>query len=61
MQYLEGLHRLKAEERRPPVSRDTMLLVAGNLLGILVIVAYEQRHVMTSKGFTQIIRPKIDN
>jgi hypothetical protein len=33
-------------------------MILGNLMGILVIVAYEQKHVMTSKGFSQLIRPK---
>lgn len=58
MAYLERLHELKAKSRRDPVSSDTLALIAGNLMGILLIVAYEQKHVMTSKGFTQIIRPK---
>ena len=30
------------------VSPDTMALVAGNLIGILIIVGYEQKHVMVS-------------
>lgn len=60
MAHLERLYKLKAEQRRKPVSRDTIAIVAGNLLGILLIVAYEQKHVMSSKGFTQIIRPKSD-
>ena len=58
MTYLERLYEIKAKDRQPPVSRDTIAIVAGNLLGILVIVAYEQKHVMTSKGFSQIIRPR---
>lgn len=58
MAYLERLHEIKAKNRRDPVSRDTMAIAAANLLGILVIVAYEQKHVFTSKGFTQILRPK---
>lgn len=57
MAYLERLEKVKAHERKPRISRDTMLLVAGNLLGIIVIVAYEQKHVITSKGFPQIIKP----
>ena len=56
--YLERLHELKAEERRPPVSRDTIALIAGNLAGILLIVAYEQKHVMNSKALPQILRPR---
>ncbi len=55
---LERLYTLKAKERRQPVSSDTIALVAGNLMGILLIVAYEQKHVMTSKGFGHIIKPK---
>ncbi len=57
MTYLERLHAIKAKESQAPVSRDTVALIVGNLMGILLIVAYEQKHVMTSKGFTQIIRP----
>jgi len=57
MAYLERLHTIKTQERPNPVSRDSLALIVGNLLGILVIVAYEQKHVMTSKGFTQILRP----
>lgn len=56
--HLERLNELKAKERRIRVSPDTWALVAGNLLGILLIVAYEQKHVMTSRGFTQLIQPK---
>lgn len=56
--YLERLTEVKAKVRRPPVSRDTIALIAGNLMGILLIVAYEQKHVMSSKGFSTVIRPK---
>jgi hypothetical protein len=58
MTLLERLYELKTKDRREPVSRDTVAVIAGNLMGILLIVAYEQKHVMTSKGFSQIIRPK---
>ena len=58
MVLLERLYELKTKQRRAPVSSDTIALVAGNLMGILLIVAYEQKHVMTSKGFGHIIKPK---
>lgn len=58
MTHLERLHEIKVKERQDPVSRDTLAMIAGNLMGILLIVAYEQKHVMTSKGLTQIIRPR---
>lgn len=55
---LERLSELKAKKAPSPIDRNTIALIAGNLLGILLIVAYEQKHVMTSKGFGQIIKPK---
>ena len=54
MQSLERLYKLKAKESPDRVSRDTMLIVGGNLMGILVIVAYERFHPMTSKALTFI-------
>lgn len=50
MRHLETLHKLKAEKVRKPVSADTMWQVAGTLAGILAIVAYEQKHVITTKA-----------
>lgn len=58
MTLLERLYDLKTKQNREPLSRDTIAMVAGNLMGILLIVAYEQKHVMTSKGFNHLIRPK---
>jgi hypothetical protein len=40
------------------ISRDTLVVVAGNIVGILLIVAYEQHHVWSSKAFNTIVRPK---
>lgn len=57
--HLDRLNRMKEQDkhlRRP--SPDTMALVAGNILGILVIVAYEQKHVMVSKGLGFVMKPK---
>lgn len=53
---LERLYKIKASERQDPVSRDAVITVAGNLLGILTIVAYEQKHLMNQKGFSQILK-----
>lgn len=54
--YLERLNALKTAQRRNRVSPDQMALVAGNLLGILIIVAYEQKHAMVSKATGFLIR-----
>jgi hypothetical protein len=56
--HLERLYRLKAETRRARINPDTWAIVAGNLLGILIIVAYEQKHVMVSKGLGFVIRAR---
>lgn len=58
LDHLKTLYEIKAKKRRDPVSRDTMALIGGNLLGIFVIVAYERTHVSASKGFNQLLRPK---
>jgi hypothetical protein len=50
MTHLERINKLRTQERPQRVSRDTMLVVLGNLAGILVIVAFEQTHVMSSKA-----------
>lgn len=55
LKRLERLYDLKAQQRPKKVSPDTLALIAGNLAGILLIVAYEQKHVITSKGFSQIV------
>lgn len=58
---LERLTRAKAEEHKPRVDSNTWAIVAGNLLGILVIVAYEQKHVMVSKGLGFVMKPRISD
>lgn len=57
--HLERLIRLKEEEKsNNRVSLDTMAIIGGNLLGILIIVAYEQSHVMVSRGLSFVLKPK---
>lgn len=58
LEHLSKLNEMKSEERRRRISPDTMLMVAGNLLGILIIVGYEQKHVVTSKALPFIQRTK---
>lgn len=55
---LERLTNLKAEESKRRVSPDTMAIVAGNLLGILIVIKYEQFHVVTSKAMGMLLRTK---
>lgn len=55
---LERLTKLREGEKPKPVSNDTLAIIAGNLIGVVLIVAYEQKHVMTSKAFGTLLRPK---
>ena len=45
-------------EPKKTVSPDTILLVAGNLLGILAVLNYERVHVVTSKALGFILKPR---
>jgi hypothetical protein len=58
MGRLERLMQMKAEEGQNRVSPDTMAIVIGNLLGILIIVSYERAHVMVSRGLGFVLRTK---
>ncbi len=57
IEYMERLSRVKAENKMR-VSPDTYAIVIGNLLGILVVIAYEQKHIFTTKAFSFTLKPK---
>lgn len=40
-------------------SADTLALIAGNLAGIALILSFEKANVITSKGLSFIMKPKI--
>ncbi len=58
LSYLERLTTLKGKKTRELVSSDTLAIVFGNVALALIVVAYEQKHVLTSKMFPQFVRPK---
>jgi hypothetical protein len=53
---LETLYKLKAIDQPQRVSRDTLLLVAGNLAGIVLIVSYERVNILTSKALSFLVK-----
>lgn len=63
--HLDRLNQIRNEDiktrTRRKVSPDTMAIVAGNLLGILIIVAYEHNHVMASKATNFVLKTKAVN
>lgn len=55
---VERLKKLQTTDRRWwHVSPDTLAVVAGNILGILIIVGYERTHVMTTRAKEYIQKP----
>lgn len=52
------LQKLKAEQAPRLPSPDTMLIVGGNILGIIWLTAVEREHPMTSKALNFVLRPK---
>lgn len=44
--------------RRFKVTHDTLAIVAGNLLGIAIVVGYERAHVLTSKAFANVLKTR---
>lgn len=58
MEALERLNKLKADNKPQRVSRDTLAICATSFLSTIVLVAYEQHHVITSKAQNTILRPK---
>lgn len=55
---LERLYALKSKNAPKGLDPNTLLLVGGNLAGILIIVGYEHGHVIVSKaiGFAGKLR-----
>jgi hypothetical protein len=56
MKVLCASQSLKKEDR---ISADTKLVVAGNLLGIVLILAYEHAHVITSKALNFVFKSRV--
>jgi hypothetical protein len=52
------LHKMKEEEKPKFVSRDTLVLVGANLLGIMMIIRHEHMNVITSRAMNMVIKPR---
>jgi hypothetical protein len=61
LKHAKTLEKLKAQAKanKRRLSPDTVLLVAGNLLGILIVVNYERVHVWTTRSTN--VAPPIPN
>jgi hypothetical protein len=55
---LSKLYALKESSSKNRLSKDTMAVVAGNLLGIVMIVGHEKAHVVTSKALGFVMKAR---
>lgn len=53
---VERIHELMEIEKPSSVSRETLLTVGANILGILLIIKHEDVNVITSKALGFVIR-----
>lgn len=59
LRRLERLTALRDGNKPQRISYDTLLVVGGNILGILIIVMYEKANVMTTKAFPHLLKTKL--
>ena len=52
------LHKLQAEEKPKQVSPDTLVLAGTNILGILIILKFEQLNIITTKAMSFVQKPR---
>lgn len=58
LSLVERLHEMLDEENPDVVSKNTLLIVGGNLLGIIMILKHENLNVITSKALGFVIRAR---
>jgi hypothetical protein len=56
LKHLTELYKLKENSAPKRPSPDTVLLVAGNLAGIVIIIGYERANVIASKAIGFVLR-----
>jgi phage gp29-like protein len=55
---VERLYELLDKEKPKTFSKDTILTVAANLIGIILILKHENVNVITSKALGFVLRPR---
>lgn len=56
---LEKLYKAKGSDPKCSVSPDTIAVIAGNLLGIVLIIRYEATNVITTKALGFVLRGRV--
>lgn len=55
---LAKLYKIRNDHGPDRISKDTLAIIAGNLSGILVILAYERAHVVASKALGFVMKTR---
>jgi hypothetical protein len=55
---VERLHGLLDNDKPKTLSKETILTVAANLVGIILILRHENVNVITSKALAFVVRPR---
>jgi len=58
LDHLSKLTKLNEANSSKPVSRDTLVLAATNLAGIVLILTHERAHVVTSKALGFVLKSR---
>lgn len=58
LEVIIKLHRMRSEETSDPVSKDTVALIAANLLGIVMVIRHEHVNVIVSRAMGMVMRPR---
>jgi len=56
---IDELGKQKEKNKPPAVSRDTLAVIIGNLVGILMIIKHEHVNVITSRAMGLLIKPRV--
>jgi hypothetical protein len=58
LDVISTLHTVKKDHKPSSVSRDTLAIVAANLLGILMIIKHEDLNPITSRAMNLVMKPR---
>lgn len=59
VEHLERLYKAKGYEKPSRISPDTMLIVAANLLGIILILKFEKLDTITSRAVQFVLKGRV--
>jgi len=58
LNHLEGLQKIRNDEKPDKASTNTILSVAANLVGILLIIRHEHANVIMSRAMNLVAKTK---